>query len=374
MRVGLNLLHALPEIGGGWNYVRSLIKGLARVDREDTFIAFVTRESEVLVPARPNFTVVRVNIRSALRAWRVAFENTALLIMARHRRLDCLHWFSQTHALLNVVPSAVTIYDLHPFLRLGPYSPVKRLYLKLMIGQAARRAGILLPMSEATASDLEKILGAARSRMTVIPPVLEDELRPAAAAEAARFRAAHRLPERFWLYVAHFHPHKNHLRLLEAYKLLTAEGPAWPIVLRGDDKGNRGEVEKRTMELGLQDRVVFLPRLESGDLPRLYASASALVFPSLYEGGGLPVVEAMACGLPVAASRIPPVLEFARGAALGFNPADVPSIAAAMAQLAGDSALREAKRREGLARAGEFRAEVVIPRLLDAYRRAAARR
>ncbi len=86
------------------------------------------------------------------------------------------------------------------------------------------------------------------------------------------------------------------------------------------------------------------------------------------------MVEAMACGLPVAASRIPPVMEFAGDAALGFNPADVPSIAAAMRELAGDAGVRNVKRREGLDRAGDFRAEAVIPRLLDAYARAAATR
>jgi glycosyltransferase involved in cell wall biosynthesis len=374
LRVGLNLLHALPEIGGGWNYIRSLVRGLARVDSEDTFVAFVTRESESLVPARPNFQAVRVDIRSSIRAWRVAFENTALVVMARKRRLDCLHWFSGTQALIEATPSAVTCYDLHPFLRLGPYSPVKRLYLKFMVAEAVRRAGVLLPMSEATATDLEKILGASRSRMVVIPPVLEDEIRPAAAVDAERFRERHRLPERFWLYVAHFHPHKNHLRLLEAYRRLAGEGPAWPLVFRGDDKGSKGEVEKLIPELGLEDTVIFLPRLEAADLPLLYSAATALVFPSLYEGGGLPVVEAMACGLPVAASRIPPVMEFAGDAAVGFNPADVSSIAAAMRELAGDAGVRNIKRREGLDRAGDFRAEAVIPRLLDAYARAAAKR
>ena len=374
MRVGLNLLPALPEIGGGWNYIRSLIRGLARVDSSDAFVAFVTPESECLVPAERNFSAVRVNIRSSIRAWRVIFENSTLFGMARQRGLDCLHWFSGTQGLLNAVPAVVTCYDLHPFLRLGPYSPVKRLYLKLMVGQTARRAGVLLPMSEATAAGMENVLGVDRSRMVVIPPVLEDDLRPAAAADSARFREVHRLPERFWLYVAHFHAHKNHLRLLEAYRRLAGEGPAWPLVLRGDDKGAKRDVERRVLELGLQNDVIFLPPLEAAGLPLLYSAATALVFPSLYEGGGLPVVEAMACGLPVAASRIPPVMEFAGAAALGFNPTDVPSIAAAMRELAGSGDRREARRREGLDRAGNFRAETVIPRLLGAYARAASHR
>jgi glycosyltransferase involved in cell wall biosynthesis len=357
-----------------WNYIQGLLLALATAGSSDTFVAFVSRESEGLVPAHGHFERVRVDIRSSVRAWRVAYENTAFYALARRHRLDCLHWFSGTQGLLSPAPSVVTIYDLQPYLRLSPYSWNKRFYLKLMTGQTVRRARVLLPMSEATAAGLTRILGTDPGRMEVIPPVVGDEFRPAGPGEDAGFRARHRLPGRFWLYVAHFYPHKNHLRLLEAYAALRGEGLSWPLVFRGDDRGAEGEVRKRVRELGLDKDVVFLERLEREELRLLYSAATALVFPSLYEGGGIPVVEAMACGLPVAASRIPPILEFAGTAALGFNPVDVPSIAAAMRELAGSAGLREARRRQGLDRAAGFRAETVIPRLLDAYARAASLR
>ncbi len=374
LRIGLNLLPALPEITGAWNYIQGLLQALARADRTDTFIAFVARESESLVPAQANFERVRVDIRSSVRIWRIAYENTAFYALARRHRLDCLHWFAGTQAVFSPAPSVVTIYDLQPYLRLSPYSWNKRLYLKFLTMQAVRQARVILPMSEATAADLIRILGTDPARLAVIPPVVGDEFRPADPGEVAAFRERYRLAGGFWLYVAHFYPHKNHLRLLEAYAALRREGPAWPLVFRGDDRGAERQVRERARELGLHNDVRFLERVEREELPLLYSAAAALVFPSLYEGGGLPVIEAMACGLPVAASRIPPVAEFAGTAAPGFNPADVPSIAAAMRELAGSTEIREDRRRQGLARAAGFRAETVIPRLLGAYARAASRR
>jgi glycosyltransferase involved in cell wall biosynthesis len=374
LRVGLNLLSALPEIGGAWNYIENLLQALAVLDRGDSFVAFVTPESECLVPERPNFERVRVGVQSSIRAWRVAYENTVLYTLARRQRLECLHWFSNTRAVLSSVPSVVTIYDLQPFLRLSPYSWAKRLYLKFMMTQTARRARVLLPMSDSTADGLTDILGVDRSRVAVIPPVLRGDFRPGEPVELSAFRERYDLPGRFWLYVAHLYPHKNHLRLLEAYRVLKAATPVWPLVLRGDPKGAEAEVRRRIRELDLEKDVRFLPRLEAADLRLLYSAATALVFPSLYEGGGMPVVEAMACGLPVAASRIPPVEEFAGPAAVYFNPLDVSSMAGAMRRMAEDPGLLETRRREGLTRAGGFRPEAVIPRLLEAYARAASSR
>jgi len=326
------------------------------------------------VPGRGPFEIVRIDLRASVRPLRVAYENTAFGSLARRHRLDCLHWFSGTAGLPRPAPAVVSVYDLQPYLRLSPYSWHKRLYLKLMTAQTIRRARLLLPMSEATAAGLTRILGVPPASMTVIPPVLEELFSPATPGEAAGFRERWRLPGRFWLYVAHYYPHKNHLRLLKAYAALKRDGPSWPLVFRGDDKGAEAAVREGIRELGLEKDVIVLPRLAKEELRLLYAAATALIFPSLYEGGGMPVLEAMACGLPVAVSRIPPVLEFAGPGALYFNPLETGAIAGAMRRLAGNPALLEAARRDGLDRAADFRAEAVVPRLRGAYLRAAASR
>ncbi len=372
MRIGLNLLHALPEIGGGWNYIRNLVSALAEIDRSNQFFAFVSRESEKLVPARPNFESLQIPIDSRDRPRRVLFEHASLPRLARRLDLDCLHWFSGTQALLNSVPAAVTVYDLQSFLDLAPYSRIKRVYLKAMVSQTVRRARILLPMSRATENDLRRIFKVRHSRLAVVPPVLAPEFRPARQEDIFSFRSEHGLPEKFWLYVSHFYPHKNHLRLLEAYLILKSRYPsAWPLVLRGDDKSAVSSVRQFVKDRGLETEVRFLPPLEDFQLPFLFSASAALIFPSLYEGGGLPVVEAMACGLPVAAAGIPPLKEFAGAAALYFDPYDTSSMAEAMIKLETEPGLQEASRSLGLARAEEFRPAKVIPGLQAAYVRAA---
>jgi len=279
-------------------------------------------------------------------------------------------WFANTQAIVNTVPGVVTIHDLQAFRDLAPFSPPKRLYLQLMIRLTAKRARILLPVSEATARELQRVLNVASSQMVVIPVIIDSRFRPATYKEIVYFKSKYGLPDHFWLYVAHFYPHKNHLRLLQAYHRLKANrsGPLWPLVLRGDPAGAEVEIEEAIAHLDLKHDVVFLPRLSEEEMPILYSAATGMIFPSLYEGGGIPVVEAIACGCPVAASDIPPIREFAGEAVLYFDPLDLESVAQTILKLQNSSDLRESQRRLGLGVVEKFRQWNVIPRLLDAYR------
>jgi glycosyltransferase involved in cell wall biosynthesis len=201
--------------------------------------------------------------------------------------------------------------------------------------------------------------------------MLEPEFQPAGKADVERVCERYRLPREFWLYVAHLYPHKNHQRLLEAYQQLKRQDPrAWPLVLRGDKQPVGPDISELIRRFGLAEDVILVPRLDRGDLPALYSAASALVFPSLYEGAGMPVLEALACGCPVAASEIPAVREFAGGAAYYFDPLASHGMAAAMAALAGDSSSRDRLRTAGLERARDFRATPVLERIVGAYQRA----
>jgi glycosyltransferase involved in cell wall biosynthesis len=368
MRIGLNLLHALPEIGGGWNYIQNLVVALGEYDRTNSYVAFVTHASECLVPTQPNFEHVLVKLHSESRPRRIVYENTVLQYLARKRHLDCMHWFASTQGIVNTVPAVVTVHDLQPFLNYAGFSLFKRVYLRLMMSITMRRASILLPVSQATARDLERRLNADPGRMVVIPAVVGDLFKPATVEDIASFRARYCLPEHFWLYVAHLYPHKNHVRLLRAYYQLKQAGhQPWPLVLRGDPYGAEIQVRQHIARWHLEEDVIWLPRLVQRELVALYSAASALIFPSLYEGGGIPVLEAMACGCPVVASDIPPVREFAGDAASYFDPTNVDSIAQTMLAFQNGTIDRERGRQRGLSRVAEFRAESVVVRLLAAY-------
>lgn len=370
MRIGLNLLHALPEIGGGWNYIANLVSALGECDKTNTYIAFVTTVSECLVPAKPNFRRLRINIRPGSRVQRVVYENIMLQLLAHKQQLDCMHWFASTQALINAVPGVVTVYDLHPFYRFANLSLVERFYRQFMMAVTTKRAPLLLPISQATAQDLQLVLHANPARMVVIPVILGLRFEPAAAEEVVGFVDKYKLPDRFWLYVAHMQPHKNHLRLLQAYYELKLSGfTPWPLVLRGDPKGAEADVMEAIVHLNLKRDVIILSRLDEAELPILYSAATALVFPSLYEGGGIPVVEAMACGCPVIASDIPPVKEFAGDAASYFDPTDSVAIAGTMRTFQSFADQRKRNRDAGLTRAMRFRAQAMVGKLLSAYSR-----
>lgn len=372
MRIGLNLLHAQPDIGGAWTYIVNLVSALGEYDNVNTFVAFVTDASQCLVPHKPHFETVNVKLHAKSRPQRVLYENTLFQLLARNYKLDCMHWFANVQAIFNTFPAVVTVYDLLAFNKVGAFAPVKRAYRRWMITATVQRAQVLLPMSLATGNELKQRLGADPQRILLVPAVVEQYFKPAVSEAVSRFRNKHELPERFWLYVAHFNLHKNHCRLLEAYHLLKINGDnPWPLVLRGDPKGAESDVASKIRQLELSADVLMLPRLDRNELPALYSAASAMVFPSLYEGGGIPVIEAMACGCPVAAADIPAVRENAREAALYFNPMDVSAMAKAMLGLQTDEEQRESRRKQGLLRAREFKAESIVPILQKAYRLAA---
>ncbi len=372
MRVGLNLLHAMPEIGGGWNYISRLIWALGEYDHENEYIAFVTEKSIKIVPKKQNFKIVKVRINPISRVQRILYENTMLQLNAIKQKVDLLHWFANTMSFIRVTPGIATIYDLLVYEMPKSFSLMQRVYIKTMIPYTVRHAVGLLPMSRTTADNLYVILNALPNRMQVIPAIVNEAFRPATLEKIRSVKEKYELPEKFWLYVAHFYPHKNHRRLLNAYHVAKTRGVSlWPLMLRGNDQGMRNIIEEHVVRLNLENDVRFLPRFEEEELATLYSMATALIFPSMYEGCGIPVVEAMACGCPVVAASVPSVIENAGNAAVYFNPYDEASIADAMVSFQNmDAVTIHLKRNEGLQRADDYRPKKIVDMLKNAYKQA----
>ena len=372
MLIGLNMLPVLQENGGTWNYVANLIQGLASWDKENTYYAFVNSESKELVPIQGNFKVCLARINARSRPLRVFYEHLWLISQANKLNLDCIHWLGNTIAITNRIPSLVTIYDILPFSQLTSASILKRTYLKLMIQHASRIATIILPMSNATSQALQQQVGVSSANITVIPMPLLPTSKRADMDAIARLREHYGLPDMFWLYVAHTYPHKNHVRLLEAYAKLRRSGQSlWPLVLRGDPRKAEYEISEAIQKLGVEDFVIRLPRLEEWEMSILYSAASALIFPSQYEGGGLPVVEAMACGCPVVASNLDSIMEYCGDAALYFNPNELMSIYYAMVKIQSEPGLRQQLTLRGAKQTLKFHQKEIVSRLIAEYAKAA---
>ena len=369
MRVGLNLLHSHPNIGwGAWNYIGSLLQALGEYGQSNDYVAYCTSLSEVLVPHKPNFRTVSVGINGENRVQRIVYENTLLQWRAEKDRLGCMHWFAGTQAIFSAVPSVVTVYDLRMFDDPKDFPLAYRVYLKTMIPFGVRKAAIVTPMSQSTADSLTRVLGTSPDRVKVIPPPIGGRFKQASAEQVAGLRGKYALPETFWLYVARFVPNKNHERLFKAYsRLKTRDAGTWPLVLRADLFDREELFRNLLAENGIQDDVIWLPRMDEEELPVLYSAATSLIFPSTYEGGGLPLLEAMACGCPAVASDIPTTREFAGEAALIFDPMSVDAIAEAMTIMAGNADLRSRYKTMGIEKARELAPDNVAAKLLQAY-------
>ncbi len=367
MKIGLNLLHARPAIGGGWTYIANLLEAVERSSDGHEYVAFVNAVSRTLVSPGARMKIVPVEI-GVSQITRVLYENTYLQARARRERLDLMHWFANIDGVYNAVPAAVTVYDLHPIVIPGTFSAPQRAFLSAGIRRAVRRGGRLLPISQATATDLTRRCGARVTRMTVIPPILDACFQRPDSAAIEHVRRKYRLPSAFWLYVASLNQHKNHVRLLEAYAEVRRRRPdAWPLVLRADRKRRDEHVFRRIEELDLKEHVLFLPPLERTEMAGLYGAASSLVYPSVFEGGAMPVCEGLVCGCPVVAADLPVIRECARDAARYFDPLSVEGIAEAMEEMQQDPAAGRAKAESAREQLERYRGPRVAAALSQAY-------
>jgi glycosyltransferase involved in cell wall biosynthesis len=367
MRVGLNLIYLVPGRTGGMEiYARELIRALRTTAPELELTAFVSREG---ADWPEDLKTVVVPVNSAQRVQWVLGEQVHLPRLAKREGVELVHSLATTGPGRGGCERVATVHDLiykvHPEAHFGVISMGMRVLVPLSVKRATR----VIAVSQSTADDLRNGLHVDPSRIDVVPngvgtppdvdPVPEPEL-----------RARHGLGERpFVLCTSAKRPHKNLVRLLDALASIPAERrPA--AVLTGYPTEHESELEQRVRELGIEGDVRILGWVSQPELEGLYRAATCLVFPSLYEGFGLPVLEAMARGLPVACSSRSSLPEVAGGAALLFDPEDTPAIAAAIERLMSDPAERERLIAAGRIQAQRFTWEECARGTLASYQRA----
>jgi alpha-1,3-rhamnosyl/mannosyltransferase len=262
-------------------------------------------------------------------------------------------------------PIVVTLHDLIPMHLPHLFTPGRRLLYRASLSLALRASAAVICVSEATLSDLNSAFRLDPARLFVIHEAAAEHFRPVSRNELERVRARHHLPDEYILFLGSNKPHKNIPALIDAFSRLRS---APPLIIAGSEDPRYLQARKRAAQFKAQERTIFLGGVPEEDLPALYSGARAFVFPSLYEGFGLPPLEAMACGTPVACSDIPSLRKTAGDAALLFDPKEPEAIAAALERLLTDAALREDLRERGLRRAAELTWDAAAQRTLHVYR------
>jgi glycosyltransferase involved in cell wall biosynthesis len=372
VHVGLNLIFLVPgETGGTETYARELIPELVAAAPKTRFTAFINREAAEATDAPWHEAIdsITVPVHARNRVEWVRGEQQLLPRIAARAGVDLVHSLANTAPGWGRFRRVVTIHDLSyrrvPEAHLG----LRGLGMRILVPLAARRAHRVLVDAASTRTDLRTLLRIASSKVDVVPLGIGDRHRPAPLPEPELRARLHANGRQIVLCVAAKRPHKNLSRLLGALGLIPASRRPL-LVLPGYPTAHEDELREHAIALGIANDVRFLGWVDPAELEGLYAIASCFVFPSLMEGFGLPVLEAMARGLPVACSGRGSLAEVAGDAALQFDPEDERRIAVAMEQLLDNRLLAERMRRAGRERATRFTWSATARGTLSCYQRA----
>ncbi len=288
--------------------------------------------------------------------------------------VDLCHFTNGVAPLLGSVPMVVTLHDASLWLYPQYHYPRRLLAMRPLIPWVARRARAVITVSESARRDLIRVLDLPTSKVHVIYEAPAPCFRPLPPGRwQERLRARYGLPARYVLYVGTIEPRKNLVRLLRAMALLRADYRLeCGLVMVGPRGWKDQAVFDTVARLGLADRVHFLGYVPTEDVCGLYNLADVFVFPSLYEGFGLPVLEAMACGTPVVTSRVEALAEVAGGAAALVDPRDEAHMAGVLARVLTDAAYAARLQASGRARAAQFGWAQAAAETLAVYRHALA--
>jgi glycosyltransferase involved in cell wall biosynthesis len=356
---------------GAGRYALSLVKALARVDSDHDYVVYARSHSlPALAGLRGTMRVVDVGPLS--RGRRYFWEQTAHPRDLRRRRVALLHSPHHTMPYAFVpCPRIVTIHDVTFFLIPERYPPTRRFFFQYATRLSVRLASAVIVPSQSAKKDLWGAIHQARRPPTYVTyEGVDDSFRPLDRDQCQKLASErHRLPPGYLLSVGTREPGKNRTTLLQALQRLVRDGRDLHLAIVGGSGWLHEEEEAEIDELGLRGHVHFTGYVPDEHLPALYNAAKVFVFPSLHEGFGLPVLEAMASGTPVVTSNRSSLPEVAGDAALLVDPTNADEIAGTVARILDEPALASGLRKQGLARAASFTWDDCARATVDVYRR-----
>ena len=369
MRIGIDATALPPQLFGVGNYIVNLTQALLRLEATNEYLIFAKSPHAEWFAGSGHAQVVRANLPS--RFHRIAWEQTFFPLLIRRHHLDVVHSPHYTTPILAACAHIVTFHDMTFFSHPEAHLLYKRIFFRTMIAVSARRADAIIAISQNTHDDILRRLPINPAKVFTIPYGIASIFRPMPKPAQDKIRRRYDLPAQFVLYVGNLEPRKNLPMLLRAFAQLVQRGLPHALVL----VGSRGWKEEpifstlRALNLGAR---VFLPGyIPQDELPALYSAASVFVYASRYEGFGLPVLEAMACGAPVITSNVASMPEIAGNAGVLIDPNDETELTDALGRVLTDDELRTRLARAGLERAQSFSWERAAQATLAVYERVA---
>ncbi|NDJ76575.1 MAG: glycosyltransferase family 4 protein [Chloroflexi bacterium] len=373
MKIGVDYTAAYEQGAGIGRYVRELVRALAAQDQQTPYRLFVAGAAQNGLPPvpGPNFSwhPTRITPRWFARIWyRLRLP---LPVESFIGQVKLYHATDFTlPPTLPGVRTLLTVHDLSFVRAPETATPVLKAYLDKVVPRSVRRAFHVLADSQATKDDLVELYGTPPEKITVLLSGVNAEFLPVKDATARKaVRERYGIPEKPYVFsIGTVQPRKNYTRLIRA---LAALGPPYDdvqLVIAGGRGWLESPIYQTVKDYHLSERVHFIGFAREEDLPALYSGAACMAYPSLYEGFGFPVLEAMACGTPVITSTLSSMPEVAGDAALLVDPYDMSAIADALERLLSDQTLCMNLVQRGLAQAGQFTWQRTAQHLQDIYR------
>ncbi len=363
MLIGLEASALYGCKSGVGYYTENLLSSVMAMAPEHRYILFANKD--VKAHARLGGEILYDRHLFRIRAaWMQAMLPRAL----REVRPDICHFTNYLAPLTSSCPYIVTIYDMTLFVTPRLHRFKKLALDRTLIPHVARRADAIITVSNSARDDIVRLLGVPKEKIKVIAGAVSSAFCPVTdQAQLDAVRARYGLHSPYILYVGTIEPRKNISRLVQAFAQLKERGLTHKLAIVGQQGWNCAPIFAEVERLGLKQDIIFAGYVPFEDLPALYSAAEMMAFPSLYEGFGLPVIEAMACGTPVVTSNSSSLAEVADGVALLVDPLCVDEIADALYRLHADPALRAELSERGLQRASQFTWEQSARATLDLY-------
>jgi glycosyltransferase involved in cell wall biosynthesis len=378
MRVAIDYTAAIHQAAGIGRFVRCLVQALAEIDHNNEYLlvyADPPRGVQPLLPQAPNFTGRRIPLsdRALAAVWHRL--NMPIPVELITGPVDIFHSPDFVLPPVRRGVKVLTVHDLAFLLRPECADAKLREYLEKAVPRSVARADFIMADSVNTQDDLICLLGVPLNKVQVVPGGVESRFKPVedpALLDGMRRRMSGGAP--FILSVGMIEPRKNLIRLIEGFELLKTRYHApHRLVLVGKRGWLSDGIYQRAKSSPVAKEILFPGYVADDDLPLLYSSAELFAYPSLYEGFGLPPLEAMACGTPVVSSSSSSLPEVVGGAAIMVDPEDSEGLAEAMANALANTVLRRQMIAAGIEQSGRFTWKASAEKLLQIYKRLASR-